>query len=453
MRGGGGQFDFAQATWHATTAPGNITDLGPTDRDRRECFGDWSGEVARIAEERRASGGQPRTLKVGVAGLGVGSAMIIPTIERMSETELVAAADIRPDAVKAFEQRYEGRGYSSVEALCADPEIDVVWVATPNNLHCQHVKTAVEHGKHVVCEKPMALSVAECEEMVEAAEKRNVKLLCGHTYSLNPSIQAMRQVVKSGELGRLTAVANWLYSDWLLKPRMPEELDVNRGGGVVYRHGPHIIDTIRTLGGGMLRSVRAMVGAWMPERPAPENFSAYLEFEDGTPATISYNGYGYFNTADLVWGIGDRMYTEEEAVRVRRALRSKSLDVAQQKEDLRERTRSGTDQAEGARSGRRIATGNWFGITVVSCERGNIRQSPDGLLIYDDDGHHELPVHGEGASGNAELRELHAAITRGEPISHDGRWGMATLEVCVAILQSARERREIMLTHQCPTRD
>jgi phthalate 4,5-cis-dihydrodiol dehydrogenase len=409
--------------------------------------------VASIQEQRSPSEGKPRTLKVGVAGLGVGSAMIIPTIERMPETELVAAADIRPEAIRAFEQRYEGRGYDSVEALCADPEVDVVWVATPNNLHCQHIITAVEHGKHVVCEKPMALSIIECERMVEAAEKQGVKLLCGHTYSLNPSIQAMRAIVKSGQLGRLTQVANWLYSDWLLKPRMPEELDVNQGGGVVYRHGPHIIDTIRTLGGGMVRSVRAMVGAWMPERPAPGNFSAYLEFEDGTPATISYSGYGYFNTSDLVWGIGDRMYTEEEAVGVRKALRSKELDVAAQKEDLRERTRSGQDQTQGQAAGRRTATGNWFGITLVSCERGSIRQSPDGLLVYDDQGHHEVPVQGEGASGNAELRELHAAITQGAPISHDGRWGMATLEVILAILQSARERREIMLSHQCPTRD
>jgi phthalate 4,5-cis-dihydrodiol dehydrogenase len=397
---------------------------------------------------------QQGTIKLGVAGLGVGSAMIIPTAERMPEVELVAAADVRPEAVKGFEQRYEGRGYDSVEKLCADPDVDVVWVATPNNMHCQHVTLAIEHGKHVVCEKPMALSVAECEQMCDAADKAGVYLLCGHTYSLNPSIQAMAQVVRSGELGRLTQVANWLYSDWLLKPRMPEELDVNQGGGVVYRHGPHIIDTVRTIGGGMLRSVRAMVGQHLPERPAPGNFSAYLEFEDGTPATISYSGYGYFNTSDLVWGIGDRMYTEDEAVQVRKQLRNKTLDVAAQKENLREQTRLGNDRPAGERAGvRRAATGNWFGITLVSCERGTIRQSPDGLLIYDDEGHREVPVTGEGASGNAELRELHAAITQGTPLTHDGRWGMATLEVCVSILQSARERREIMLTHQVPVRE
>jgi hypothetical protein len=73
--------------------------------------------------------------------------------------------------------------------------------------------------------------------------------------------------------------------------------------------------------GGEVRSVRASVGRWMPERPCAGNFSAFLEFEDGTPATISYNGHGYFDTAELTWGIGNRMYDEAERVAVRRELR------------------------------------------------------------------------------------------------------------------------------------
>src|SRR5690348_6700010 len=101
-----------------------------------------------------------RALRVGIAGLGVGSAMVMPTIERMPITELVAAADTRPEALAQFRERTGGRAYETVEALCADPDVDVVWVATPNQYHCQHVVLAASHGKHVVCEKPMALSVA-----------------------------------------------------------------------------------------------------------------------------------------------------------------------------------------------------------------------------------------------------------------------------------------------------
>jgi phthalate 4,5-cis-dihydrodiol dehydrogenase len=398
------------------------------------------------------SGARPggeRTLRVGIAGLGVGSAMVIPSVARMSITELVAAADPRPEARAQFVERHGGRAYDSVAALCADPDVDVVWVATPNQFHCEHVVLAASHGKHVVCEKPMALSVAEAERMVAAADEHGVHLLCGHTYSLNPSIQAMHRIVQTGELGRLIGLAHWMYSDWLLKPRLPQELDVTLGGGVVYRHLPHVVDSLRTLGGGMVRSVRAMVGAWMPERPAPGNVSAYLEFEDGTPATIAYGGYGYFNTADLVWGIGDRLYSEEQAVQARRAFRAGQADDAAAKEQLRETTRTGRDYTVGRLDV--AGGGNWFGILLASCERGMLRQSPAGILVYDDAGHHEVPVQGSGAAGIIELQELHAALTRGVPISHDGRWGLATLEVCLAMLESGRERREIMLTHQCPT--
>ena len=107
-----------------------------------------------------------------------------------------------------------------------------------------------------------------------------------------------------------------------------------------------------------MRSVRAMVGAWMPERPAPGNVSAYLEFEDGTPATISYSGYGYFNTSDLVWGIGDRLYTEEQAVQARRAFRAGQADDATAKEQLRESTRGGRDYTVGRRDVAGGATGS-----------------------------------------------------------------------------------------------
>src|SRR5262249_11950285 len=82
-------------------------------------------------------------------------------------------------------------------------------------------------------------------------------------------------------------------------------------------------------------SVRASVGRWLAERPCPGNFSAYLEFEDGTPATIAYNGYGYFDTSELTWGIGNRMYSDAERVRVRHALRRGESSSEDAKEGMR----------------------------------------------------------------------------------------------------------------------
>jgi phthalate 4,5-cis-dihydrodiol dehydrogenase len=311
---------------------------------------------------------------------------------------------------------------------------------------------AAEHGKHVICTKPMALTVAECERMCLAAERNGVKLLCGQTYSMSPDIQAMWTIARSGELGRLIAINSWLSTDWLLKPRVAEELDEAQGGGVVYRHAPHLIDTIRLIGGGRVRSVRAMVGRWMRERPCPGNFSAYLEFEDGTPATIAYNGYGYFDTSELTWGIGNRMYSDAERVGVRQALRRGEINSEDAKEGMR--FGAGARDASSRGSGHTRSAGTrahigWFGVTVASFEHGDVRQSPDGLYVYGDGGRREVPVFGGRGTGLLEMKELHEALTLGRPIVHDGRWAMATLEVGNAIVQSGRERREIMLAHQC----
>jgi phthalate 4,5-cis-dihydrodiol dehydrogenase len=397
-------------------------------------------------------------LRLGVAGLGVASTLFLPGVEQSPHAAIAAAADRRRSALEAFARKYLARTYDSIEALCADPDIDVIWIATPNQFHCPHTVLAAEHGKHVICTKPMALTVGECEEMCAAAERNGVKLLCGQTYSMSPDVQAMYRASRSGELGRLIAINSWFCTDWLIKPRVAEEIDEAMGGGVIYRHAPHLIDTVRLLGGGRVRSVRAAVGRFMPERPCPGNFSAFLEFEDGTPATIVYNGYGYFDTSELTWGIGNRMYSAAERVTVRQALRRGEADSEGAKEGMRfgaaaEHTASrGTGRLEAPRAGTRAHIG-WFGITVASFERGDIRQSPNGIYVYDDEGRREIPVYGGRGTGLLEMQEMYEALVEGRPIRHDGRWALATLEVGNAITQSARERREISLTHQCAVRE
>ncbi|HEV8015919.1 MAG TPA: Gfo/Idh/MocA family oxidoreductase [Stellaceae bacterium] len=396
----------------------------------------------------------PRRLRLGIAGLGVASTYIFPGAEASPVTEIYAAADLRQSALDAFAAKYRARTYRSVAELCADPMVDVVWIATPNQLHCEHTIMAAEHGKHVICTKPVALTVAECERMCDAAERNSVKLLCGQTWSMSPDMQAMARVAHSGELGRLIAINTWLYTDWLLKPRVDEELDETLGGGVVYRHAPHLIDTVRLLGGGRVRSVRAMAGRWMKERPCPGNFSAYLEFDDGTPATIVYNGYGYFDTSELTWGIGNRMYSDAERVPVRRALHAGKMQSEEAKEGMRFGAAAATAASRGSALEVAKPVGTrahiaWFGLTVASFERGDLRQSPNGLYIYDDDGRREIPVEGGRGVGMLEMQEMHDAIFHNAPIVHDGRWATATLEVAMAIVQSGRERRELLLEHQC----
>ncbi|HEY7061134.1 MAG TPA: Gfo/Idh/MocA family oxidoreductase [Chloroflexota bacterium] len=395
-----------------------------------------------------------RKLKIGMIGIGVGGAEILPAMEAMESLELVAGADIVPATLERFQARYPWtKTYGSAEELCQDPNVEAVWISSPNRFHAQHTILAANHGKHIVVEKPMAINLDEARAMVEAADRNGVKLLAGHTRAFTLPLRAMRRVVASGKLGALRAVNVWAYSDWILRPRTADELDISQGGGVPYRQGPHQVDTVRLLGGGLVRSVRAQVGHWLPERPIPGYYSAFLEFEDGTPATIVHNGYGYFLGAELVpWGQDRQRYTAEERANIRAALRSG--------------TRAETDEKQAMRIGgeqeskifRREEPEPWVpedcGFVLTSCDRGDVRQSAYGIYVHSDRGKEEIDVVAGRAMGTsqrrAELEELYDAVVLGKPLWHDGRWGMATLEVCLAMMQSARERQEIRLQHQVP---
>ena len=188
-----------------------------------------------MAEDKNASQSVQRQLKLGIVGIGVGASEILPAMEQIPEFKLVAAADINPRVLETFRQRYGAKTYDSVEKMCVDPDVEAVWVSTPNKFHAPHTLIAANAGKHVVVEKPMAISLKEAEQMIEASIKNKIKLLCGHTQSFGPHIRTMRKIIRSGELGRLCALHVWAYTDWMLRPRTAEELDVNQGGGVPYR--------------------------------------------------------------------------------------------------------------------------------------------------------------------------------------------------------------------------
>ncbi len=385
-----------------------------------------------------------------MAGLGVASTQILPPLAALPYVKITAAADTRTDALAKFRDTYKGEIFTSMEALCASSNVDAVYIATPNQLHARHVIAAAERGKHVIVEKPMALSIAECDAMNEAAEKHGVKLLCGHTHSFDPPIRKMRQIVKSGELGRLCMIHTWNYNEFMYRPRMKHELATSRG--VVLNQGPHHVDIVRLVGGGMARSVRAMTGIWDKARGYEGSYTCYLEFEDGTPATLVYSGYGFFDTAELFsWvGEGGQHRDPKTNLNVRRRLRE--VASPEEEEQLKEAMRFG-GQREGEYS--HLWSGErkqpFFGLTLVSCERGDIRQTPDGLCIYGETEQREIALPAGSRGREAEVEELYNAVVHNRPVLHDGRWGAATLEVCLAMLESAQERKEIFLSHQVPS--
>ena len=394
-----------------------------------------------------------KVLKMGILGIGVSGARIARAMATMPEIELVAGAARRPELHGDFAERYDAKIYGSAEEICRDPGVQALWISTPNQFHAEHMVLAASHGKHVIIEKPIAITMQEAEQMMEAAERNGVTVVCGHVLSNTPRARMVRRIIHSGELGPLGALNVWAYTDWMLRPRTAAEMDFAKGGGVPYRQAPHQVDTLRVLGGGVVRSVRGTIGQWLPERTMPGYYAAYIEFEDGTPATLVHNGYGYFMTNELVpWAKPGPQASIEKRTQIRKAIRADQWDEGQAKTEQSrgisrgmERTRQSDEED--------IWVGDDLGILVASCERGDIRYSAHGLYVYDDEGMREVPVERRPRAGSPEIRELYDAVVLGKPVMHGLTWGAATLEVCLGIIQSAKERREITLQHQVPVPD
>src|SRR4029079_12725372 len=102
-----------------------------------------------------------------------------------------------------------------VQAMCEQAGIDAVYVATSNPLHAEHAITAARSGKHIIVEKPMAMSLVECDAMNEAAGRNGVNVLGGHTHIFGPPIRKMREIVKSGRLGKLCMINSWNYNEFM----------------------------------------------------------------------------------------------------------------------------------------------------------------------------------------------------------------------------------------------
>ena len=400
-----------------------------------------------------------RPLKFAMIGLGQGAAGTVPALAAMPEIELVAGCDTNPAMRTGFTDRYPGtKGYATVEELCRDKDVEAVWVATPNRFHCEHAIAAMRAGKHVIVEKPMAISLEEADRMVETSRKEGVTLLAGHTRSLSIWNRAMRRIILSGALGPVRAIHIWAYTDWMIRPRTPDELDPQQGGGIVFRQGPHQIDTMRLLGGGKLRSVRGMTGRWLEARPVPGYFTAYMEFEDGTAGTIMHNGYGYFVMGSLYpWVVEKRDYDDAKRADLRRGL----VDGGRNEEEEKQEFRVGGRHDPAATAAQYAAVPYpWkpfdLGPVEVACERGVIRPEQWGLSVGDDNGRHDVDLRHlqrpepdpSGGLSLAIVEELHRAVVLGKPAYHTAEWGRATLEAVLAVITSAQERREIILERQ-----
>ena len=386
-------------------------------------------------------------LKLGIIGLGRAFTLMLPTFASHPLIRMVAASDRRTDARERFAKEFGGKIFEEAQALCADPDIDAVYVASPHQFHVDHVKLAAGHGKHVLVEKPMAPTLADGQEMIEAAAKANIKLLVGHSHSYDLPYLRAREMIRSGAYGRVRMISALNFTDFLYRPRRPEELDTRAGGGVVFSQAAHQVDIVRLLSGSKARSVRALAGNWDASRPTEGAYTAQVTFEDGSFASLTYSGYAHFDSDELMGWRGELGQMREGAISYGRARQALRKATAAEEIEMKNRRAYGPMGRDAFRVEGDLAH-NHFGVVIVSCERGDLRPLPHAIAVYGDEKRHieELP---SPKIPRAEVvDEFYEAVVRGTPPLHSGEWGLATLEICLAILESARSGREVELRQQ-----
>src|SRR5262245_45962382 len=394
-----------------------------------------------------------RVLGVGVIGLGGASLAMIPKFVRNPNFRIAAAADIDAEIMSRFRKDFpDAESYDDAARLCESRNLDLVYIATTNRFHAEHARMALESNKHVLIEKPMTIDIAGAEQMMATAKRNGVLLGVNVKHSFEPRVLRLREMARTGELGKLRMINSWRFVDWLYRPRTAEELTPEFGGGILWRQGAHHFDLIRTIAGGMVRSVRGTADTWDPNRRVPGCYAAYFEFEDGTVATAINSGYDHFDSREFV----QRGFSVDPAnhAKSRRELRA-APDVDWEARAAREERYGGARTMSNEPQPERPSLA-WImgGPCIASFDKGDVRMTPGGLTVYGDDDFYEIKLGVKGQDGrDGRLNTFYDAIVRNRPLPADGAWGMATLEVLLAIEESSRTRKEAFLQHQVPTID
>lgn len=390
---------------------------------------------------------RPDALRLGVLGMGRAFTLMVPTFLRDARVRLVAGFDPRASARASFAATFGARAHASAEDVCRDPEVEWVYVATPHDMHAEHVLLAARYGKHVLVEKPMALTVEACTCMIEAAEAAGTLLVVGHSHSFDAPVRLARRLIDEGTIGAVRFIHAMQYTDFLYRPRRQEELDTARGGGVVHSQAAHQVDVVRLLAGQRVRSVRAYTGAWDPARPTEGAYSALLGFEDGAFASLTYNGYGYYDSDRLMDGVGELGQPKDAQAHARTRARWRSVTDEEAEARLKAERNFGGSLYRPDDAPAPVAFQH-FGPVIVSGERGDLRLTPHGVLVFDERGERFVGAGTPGVPRAEVVDELWTAAREGGRPVHDGRWSRGTVEVCLAMLASHRSGADIMLQYQ-----
>jgi phthalate 4,5-cis-dihydrodiol dehydrogenase len=382
-------------------------------------------------------------VRLGIAGLGRGFMLTLPSLRVDPHVRLVACAAPRADSREAFRNEFGGSAHATVEDLARDPEVEAVYIATPHQMHREHAEILAAGGKHLLVEKPLSVSMEDANGIVEAARQAGVRLLTGPSHSFDQPVLKAADMIASGNYGPPRMIHAMNYTDFLYRPRRPEELDTAQGGGVIFSQAVHQIDVVRLLMGARATQVAAMTGRWDSDRPTEGAYSALISFEGGGFASLTYSGYAHFDSDVLMNGISELGQPKPRDVYgiARRAL----MTVSTPEEEAR--LKSG--RTYGAVEAPPPAPhAEHFGPVIVSCDRADLRLTPDGVEVWGDLEKTFVPAPPDPSPRGPVLAALYDALRGGDGPRQLDDWGRASLEICHAILRSADEGASVALEYQ-----
>ena len=259
----------------------------------------------------RILGGILMALKWGIIGAGlISERNMIPAMIKAENTELIAIMDVDGKRAKEISQKFSiSKFYLSEEELLEDKDIDAVYIATPSYLHAKQVIKAAEHSKHILCEKPMALTLKDCEKMLIACERNNVKLSMGFMMRFHPYHLKAKEIIETkiiGEIIKVRAQWNFWYppKDGLWR----QDLHLG-GGGCLMDVGIHCVDLLRFLVG-EIDEVVALMGNVIFQYPVEDISTLLLKFKKGEQGIIdnsfsvdsanSLNGIEIYGTKGVI---------------------------------------------------------------------------------------------------------------------------------------------------------
>ncbi len=229
-----------------------------------------------------------KKIRYGIIGFGLfAERKIAPAIRKSPNSELVAIQKRSIDQARAKAAEHNiPHAFDNAEALVSHNDLDAVFIVSANSEHCRETVTAARHGKHVIVEKPMAIDVAEANQMIEACKEADVRLMVGHMVRLSPVMLRMKELISSGQLGAISHVRTEFMYDGRETHRQWLTDRSIAGGGPVFDIGVHCLDTMRAVLEDEVISVKSELRPRPTKTRTESTATISLQFSRGTLGSI-----------------------------------------------------------------------------------------------------------------------------------------------------------------------